>query len=311
MTASDRTKPKAPTTKQVFAFQGAPGSYSHVASLMFVKERGQKLGFIPPGALANKDFVGFAPCKTLEGVFEQVGSGGSNFGVVPLANSSEGITTRVYELIMDYQVSFMADMYIPIHHQLLGVAGTTPQTVKTIVSHPVVLKQCKKFLSKLPGVKPQAFWDTSSAAFYIKKNNDTSIAAIAGSAAARAAKLQILVPNVEDFTQNETRFAIIAPIQLAMEHIDKDFPKNPIFSCSVELDPDQIDFTAFVNMTLGKLGVTVLNTVTVPVKDSPWVYRYIFDLKVRSNKQAQDVWALIREKATRSRILGIYETIGL
>ncbi len=307
----DATAKKNPTSKTCFAFQGAPGAYSHVAALLFIKERGINLGLFPDGNIESRPNVVFAPCKTLKGVFDQVASGDSQFGVVPLANSSAGAMQKVYELILDYQVSFLADVYVPIHHQLLGIPGTTPESLKTIVSHPTVFKQCKTFLAKLPQAKIRAYWDTSSAAFFVKQKNDKSIAAIAGVAAAKATKLRILAHNIEDFAQNETRFAVVAPIQVAMQNINLHFPANPIMSCSVELDPDQIDFTNFFSTTIARYGASVLSTVTLPIEEQPWTFRYILDLSVTTNQQAQEVWAAIRESATRARILGIYDSISV
>lgn len=214
-----------------------------------------------------------------------------------------------WELILQYQVSFVSDVYVPIHHQLIGLPNTDPKTLKTVISHPVALKQCIKFLNSMPWIQPSGFWDTSAAAFHVKEAEDPTIAAIAGEPTARLTGLTILARDIEDFSHNETRFGIIAPVALAMEAVTKNFPPKPRLTCCVELDPETIEFAPFVAATIGRHNAKVSNIIPLCIPERTWHYRYILELELASNQQTQGIWTAIRETATKARILGIYSSL--
>src|SRR5690606_40827799 len=67
--------------------------------------------------------------------------------------------------------------------------------------------------------------------------------------------------NIEDFSHNETRFGIIAPVNVAMEAVMKNFPTRPKLSCCVELDPETVEFPNFVAATLGRHNAKVTNII--------------------------------------------------
>jgi prephenate dehydratase len=298
-----------------FAFQGAPGCASHVAAVSFLRAKGAAMGLMKPRDISvqmsndERPAVRFSPSQTFEDVFKKVFTGETGFGVVPLENSVLGPFTGTYELILRNEVSLLADIYIPIEHHLLGVPGATLANVKSVVSHAVALRQCKRFLDSHPELTPKPYWDTSGAAFLVKDRNDPSVAAIAGTAAVTATGLQILKENIADFEQNETRFGVIAPIAYAMNFVNANFPTNPILSFSVELHGENVDFATFFNTALTPFQPDVAKIITLPIPERPWSNRYVFDLKLKSNAQTQAIWSAIRETATKARILGIYESL--
>ncbi len=216
-----------------------------------------------------------------------------------------------WELSLQYQVSLISDVYVPIHHQLIGLPNTDPKTVKTVISHPVALKQCIKFLNTMPWMQPTAFWDTSGAAFHVKETNDPTLVAIAGEPAARLTGLSILARDIEDFTHNETRFGIIAPVSVAMDAVTKNFPARPKLTCCVELDPDTVEFAPFVAATIGRHNAKVSNIIPLCIPERTWQYRYILELELSSNQQTQGIWTAIRETASKARIMGIYSSLRM
>lgn len=293
------------------AFQGAPGAYSHVAARLFLARKGKELGLPTDPEQAKELSVVFSSSRTFQEVYEKVSSGACQFGVIPLANSSVGSITPAWELILQYQVSFIADVYVPIHHQLIGLPGVDPKDIKVVLSHPVALKQCVKFLNSMPWAEASGFWDTSGAAFHVKEKNDPSIVAIAGESSAKITGLTILAKNIEDFSHNETRFGIIAPVNVAMEAVMKNFPTRPKLSCCVELDPEAVEFPNFVAATLGRHNAKVTNIIPLVIPERSWQYRYVFEMDLTSNQQTQNIWTAIRDTATKARILGLYGSIRM
>ncbi|MBX3075197.1 hypothetical protein KF728_02420 [Candidatus Obscuribacterales bacterium] len=312
MNASGATSDPSKTTAELsIAFQGAPGAYSHVAARMFLAKKGKELGLPTDPKSAEELSVVFESCKSFQEVYDKVRDGECKFGVIPLANSSIGAITPAWELILQYQVSFIADVYVPVHHQLLGLPGTNPKDIKVVLSHPVALKQCIRFLNQMPWAQSTGFWDTSGAAFHVKEQNDPSIVAIAGEASAALTGLTILARDIEDFKHNETRFGIIAPVNVAMDAVSKNFPTRPRLSCCVELDPETIEFSTFVASTIGRHNAKVLSIVPLMIPERSWQYRYVFELELGSNQQTQNIWTAIRDNATKARILGVYSSIRI
>lgn len=309
MNAPDAVTQKTAGSGLTIAYQGAPGAYSHMAARSFLLAKGKEFGLPMQPDIAKETEINFSPCKTFQDVFEKVKSGDSKFGVIPLANSSVGTISTAYELMLQYQVSLVADVYLPIHHMLVGLPQTEPKNIKTVISHPVALKQCTKFLAEMSWAQPHGFWDTSGAAFHVREMNDPTIVAIAGEAAARITGLTILSANIEDFVSNETRFGIIAPVNVAMQAVNNNFPGRPKLSFCVELDPDQIEFYTFIGATIARYGAKVSTLITLPIPERTWQYLYIFDLDLSSNQQTQSLWTAVRETATKARILGIYNSI--
>jgi prephenate dehydratase len=311
MNAPDATSNPSSSKELSIAFQGAPGAYSHVAARLFLAKKGKELGLPTDPDQAKELSVAFSSSRTFQEVYEKVKSGACQFGVIPLANSSVGAITPAWELILQYQVSFLADVFVPVHHQLMGLPGTDPKDIKVVLSHPVALKQCIKFLNQMPWAAANGFWDTSGAAFHVKEKNDPSIVAIAGEPAARLTGLTILAKDIEDFTHNETRFGIIAPVNVAMDAVSKNFPPRPKLTCCVELDPETSEFANFIAATIGRHNAKVTNIIPLVIPERSWQYRYVLELELSSNQQTQNVWTAIRDTASKARILGVYSSIRM
>jgi prephenate dehydratase len=90
---------------------------------------------------------------------------------------------------------------------LLGLPGARLETVRTAVSHPVALRQCARTLDRLGFAREEAA-NTAVAAAALR---DPAKAVLASEAAAEAYGLVILLRDVHDRPDNETRFALLAP----------------------------------------------------------------------------------------------------
>lgn len=295
---------KSPVKK--LAFQGAPGCFGHLAGHLFCKLKMPELDEIY-GSSTND--IKYTPCQSYDEVVKAVVTDSVDFGILPLENSSVGSAIRSFELLSNNQVALLADLFMPTQHCLIGLPSTKREDIKKIISHPMALKQCRLYLSKLENVDVRPYWDTAGACFYIKRTQDKTVGAIAGEAAAQAAGLKIFDKGVDDFKANETRFGIISKIDLAMGAVKKKFPDSPRLSFSVELDRDNCDLTKFLKETLSPSQSELLNTISFPIAERPWQYIYILEIRVESNEDTQAIWAKVRANASKARILGIYESI--
>ena len=288
------------------AFQGAPGSFSHLAGHLFCKSKIPELDEIDSRKTGD---IKYTPCQTYDEVVKAVIENTADFGVLPLENSTVGTTIRSFELITNNQIALLADVYMNTRLHLIGLPDTTLDNIKRVVSHPMALKQCRKYLTSLEGIEIRPYWDTAGACFYIKRTQEASIAAVAGEAAAQASGLKILKRNIDDQDNNATRYGIISKINLAMSSVKSHFPDDPRLSCSVELKRNEHDLTKFLDTTIAPAEGEIINVLSFPVPDNPWNYVYILEIRITSSQRTQEIWSKIRTIAQKARILGIYGSI--
>jgi prephenate dehydratase len=182
MTASARLR---------IAFQGEPGANSHIAC----REA------YPDGEPV--------PCPTFEDALNAVASGDVDLGMIPIENSVAGRVADIHHLMPDAGLNIVAEWFLPIRNQLLGIKGAKLDEIRSVESHTMALGQCRDFLRKL-GVRTVAAADTAGAAREVAERKDRSCGAIASKLAAEIYGLDILAANIEDQSHSTTRFIVLS-----------------------------------------------------------------------------------------------------
>jgi len=146
--------------------------------------------------------------SSIKEVFAEVEKGLSDFGVVPIENSTEGVVTRTLDLFSESPLNIFGEIILDITHHLLSKAKTLAD-VKQVYSHSQAIAQCKHFLDEnLPDVILSSVSSTAKAAEL--SQSDPSSAAIASEAAGRIYNIPTLQKRIEDSIENSTRFLIIS-----------------------------------------------------------------------------------------------------
>jgi prephenate dehydratase len=172
-------------------FQGEPGANSHLA----IRE-------VYPDCEA-------VPCATFEDAFAALTAGEADLGMIPVENSVAGRVADIHHLMPNSGLHIVAEHFMPVRHQLLGLKGATLKGIKTVESHVHALGQCRKVIRKL-GIKPIVAADTAGSAREIAEAGDQSRAAIASRLAAEIYGLDILAEDIEDEAHNTTRFIVLS-----------------------------------------------------------------------------------------------------
>ena len=263
------------------AYQGAPGAYSEAAGLRF-KPSAEPL-----------------PCETFEEVFEAVDGHKATHGIIPIENSVGGTIRRNYDLLLKHELPIVAEVHLPIVHSLLAHAGTQLQDVRRIYSHPQALAQCERFLRKLQGVEIMATYDTAGSAKMIREGQLRDAAAIASERAAEVFDLAVLQSEIQDFTDNITRFLVISREALTIGKPDK---TTIVFS--VPNEPGglfkALSVFALRGIDLGKLE-------SRPIPGRPWEYLFYADLNAdRQDFRCARALMHLAEFAPVLRTLGSY-----
>lgn len=273
-------------------YQGAPGAFSHRAVKIFAEQ------------IDRLDEVEPVSCKTFEEVFNRILSRECSHGVIPLENSSVGSIVANYDLLWKNQtIEIVAEIYLPIHHNLIGFSDTDISKLAEIYSHPVALDQCRNFLREFSDAKAVTYWDTGAAVFHVKETGDRTYAAIAGQFAAEETGLTILRPNIEDFSGNRTRFGVITLVNGQ----SPPSPAAPVkISCVVEI-AHQPGALANLLRNLAILGVNLTKIESRPIPETPWHYRFFLDIEVPFDEIVPSVGTTVGRLSEAYKILGCYK----
>ena len=176
------------------SFQGEPGANSHIACR-------DRYPALEPLA-----------CPSFEDAFAAVEEGAARYAMIPVENSVAGRVADVHHLIPESPLYIVAERFVPIRHQLLGLKGATLADLKSVRSHPQALGQCRQLLRDLKVAAVRAA-DTAGAAREIAELGDPSVGALASSLAAEIHGLSVLMPDIADAAHNTTRFLVFSRTQ--------------------------------------------------------------------------------------------------
>jgi chorismate mutase / prephenate dehydratase len=151
--------------------------------------------------------VNAQPVATINDIFNIVENGHCQFGVVPVENSTEGVVAHTLDRFMTSSLQICGEVEIRVHQNLMGNMAKMSD-ITEVYSHQQSLAQCRQWLNTyLPGVECTAVSSNAEAARLA--SSDPTKAAIAGMVAAELYDLKIIEKNIEDDTNNTTRFIII------------------------------------------------------------------------------------------------------
>src|SRR5437763_12182908 len=179
------------TIKRI-AFQGEPGAYSEEA-----------LFLLAPDAQSQ-------PYREFRDVAQAVLEHRAELGLLPIENSLVGSIATNFDLIAESALAIVGEVVSAVHHCLLGVPGAQRAALRRVLSHPVALAQCERFLRELSGVEVVAFYDTAGAAAGGARRKDTSPGAVAGAPAARRYGLGGVAGRIGGEPHQQTRLLPVA-----------------------------------------------------------------------------------------------------
>ena len=187
------------------AIQGGRQSYSDLALDRLLAGAGP----VPPERLYLDSFTA---------TLDAIESGRAEQALLPIENTIAGSLNEVYRLLGERPVVILAEEVLPIEHCLAGLPGAVLQDVRRVLSHPVALQQCERFLASLPDCTAESRSDTARAAEAVAAAGGRDQAAICSEACARRLGLSILKRDIADSRRNATRFVLVGRRALPTDH---------------------------------------------------------------------------------------------
>ncbi|MER7930739.1 prephenate dehydratase [Streptomyces sp. NPDC096057] len=149
------------------------------------------------------------PCTSFEQALDAVTLGTADVAVIPVDNSAAGRVADVHHLLPDSGLFIVAEYFLAIRFDLMGMPGAALEQVECVRSHVHALGQCRKVLRE-GGWHTLVSDDTAGAAREVAELGDPRHAALAPPAAATLYGLEVLKPEVEDDPDNTTRFVVLS-----------------------------------------------------------------------------------------------------
>lgn len=174
------------------AYQGERGANSHIACLDVYPQ-------LEPMA-----------CRTFEDVIGAVESGEAELAMIPVENTIAGRVGDIHHLLPATSLHIIGEHFMRIRFQLMGLKGSSLETIERAYSHVMALGQCRNYL-RAHNIQAHTAADTAGAARQVAQRGDATEAAIAPALAAAEYDLDILASDIEDASHNTTRFVIMAP----------------------------------------------------------------------------------------------------
>ena len=244
----------------------------------------------------------FNPCANIESVFSEVELGNSDYGVVPVENSIEGVINLTLDCFVDSPLFICDEAQLTISLNLLA-DHTNLKKIKKIYSHPQPLAQSRSWLNRnLPNVEQVPAASTAHAAELAKREKNS--AAIAGQLAAEVYGLKIVSKNIQDRAENHTRFLVISKDQA--KRVKKN--KTSIMFSIV----DEAGSLLKTLQLFARNDISLTKIQSRPLRNRPWEYLFYVDfLGHIEDKVVERVVKTLSKRTLLFRILGSYPEQGL
>ncbi|KAI3450509.1 hypothetical protein Pfo_007174 [Paulownia fortunei] len=275
------------------AYQGVRGAYSESAA---------------EKAYPNCEAV---PCEQFDTAFEAVERWLVDRAVLPIENTLGGSIHRNYDLLLRHRLHIVGEVKLAIRHCLLANHGIKVEDLKRVLSHPQALAQCENTLTKL-GLVREAVDDTAGAAKVVKNCRCWAVASLT---AAKIYDLNVLAQDIQDDSDNVTRFLMLAREPI-IPGTDKPFKTSVVFS--LEEGPGML-FKALAVFAMRNINLTKIesrplqkralqtpdDSATVFPKYFPYLFYVDFEASM-ADERAQNALGHLKEFATFMRVLGSY-----
>jgi chorismate mutase/prephenate dehydratase len=260
-------------------YLGPEGSFSHTAAML-------KFG----------QSVEYEPLADIRSIFDEVSKGHCDLGLVPIENTTGGGVIETLDALVDTDVKVCAEVLMAIHHNLL--ANCPLEKIKKIYSKPEVFAQCRNWLSatfKNTQTIPVA--STAKAAQMAAEESDA--AAIGSVVAAEIYSLKVICENIEDITNNITRFLVISREDAKPTGEDK--------TAILYSTAHKAGALADVLDVFKKYDINLTNIESRPSRKRQWEYYFFMDfVGHRIDKKVQDALEEARKHCLQLSILGSF-----
>ena len=280
--------------------------YREVISSSIALEKELVIGYLGPEATfthqaAKLNFgsvLTYRALPDIPDVFQAVEKGECDYGVVPIENSTEGAVNRSLDLLVDTELTIIAQVYLKIEHCLFS---TVPlDQVTEVRSKDQALAQCGEWLRRnLPNAHLVPVASTAEAVRECASGEGR--AAIAGKLAGEAHGVPLLESGIQDRKDNVTRFLVVNK-QASSRRDGVNYRTSLVLSL-----PDQVGALQSSLNPFSSRGINLCKIESRPSRRKTWDYFFFVDFLGHSEDDGiRDALKELEEACPYHRILGSY-----
>lgn len=226
--------------------------------------------------------------KSFESAYNAVEKGECDLAVLPIENSYAGEVGQVSDLMFKGNLYINGVYELGVSQCLLGVKGSSLETIKTVVSHPQALEQCGGYIHdhRLHTINAD---NTAVAAKQISEMKDVTVAAIGSRENAELYGLSVIDHDINGSSQNTTRFAVFSR--------SRNEAKTNSTSILMFTVANGAGTLARAISVLGDYGYSMKVIRSRPLKEKNWTYYFYAEVegKISTEKGAAMLNDLKRE----------------
>lgn len=234
---------------------------------------------------------------TIDQVFREVESGACQYGVVPVENSIEGVVNHTLDMLINSGLMICGEVELRIHHYLMSKEDSI-DNITRVYSHQQSLAQCRAWLdAHLLKVERIAVNSNAEAARIVA--DEANAAAIASESAAEFYELSVLMNNIENESDNTTRFLVLGQHETLPSDNDK---TSLLFTAPNNPGSLQEMLACFSDN-----GVSLTRIESRPSRKGMWEYVFFVDIEGHT-QEATVALALdkLNDRASMVKLLGSY-----
>lgn len=279
--------------------------FREIMSACLALEKPLEIAFLGPEGTFSQQAVfkhfGHAvtalPVININEIFNAVENGHSQFGVVPVENSTDGVITHTLDRFLTSPLHICGEVEVRVHQNLMGLTDDLSK-ITEVYSHQQSLAQCRQWLDvNLPHAKRTAVASNAEAAKLAAANSEK--AAIAGKVAAELYQLTLLEKNIEDEPNNTTRFIIIGQQQPSSTGLDK--------TSLVVSTGNQSGALHKILQPFAQHGISMTHIESRPSRQGLWDYVFFIDIDGHKDDEAvSQALEILSTNVTMLKILGSY-----
>lgn len=208
---------------------------------------------------------------TFKEVIDALESGEADYGVLPIENSSTGGIDDIYDLLVKSHAYIIGEHVVKVDQALIGLPGAKIEDIRKVYSHQQGILQCREFLTQYPNIETEEYKSTSGSVKKVQTEQDPTQAAIGSERAAKYYGLEVLQSNINQESNNSTRFIIITNQKVYRKEGKK-------VSICFELAHESGSlYNMLSNFIFNQLNLTQIESR--PIENKKWEYRFFLEFE--------------------------------
>lgn len=264
---------------------------------------GPKTTFTHQAAMKNfGSSVDYRAIPSIPDVFASVVRSESDYGVIPIENSTEGAVFHSMDMLYESPLYIVGQVYTPIEHCLISRGKL--EDIRKVCSKDQAIGQCREWLHRyLPDIELEYVESTALAVKMAAENPE--IAAIASSLAAEFYGLPVIQKAIQDKKNNQTRFLVIGKKPAAKASGVK-YKTSIVISIN---DRPGALYDALIPFNRMNLNLTRIESR--PTRKKAWDYLFFIDFEGHwEDEETREAIAEMQKTLPMIKWLGSYPDTG-